>query len=162
MAEHNDNQVVSRRHVLAGAAASAVGLAVSGLPRLPARAQTSGAVASAVASSITSPGPAPAGPWDAFNYSPTSRTVLPVAVFTTSGTVQNPSAVLSGSPTSIVGNGSSVTLDFGKEVGGFVSLHFGSNTSSYPAVGLTFSESSLDVSVQRSAVKRPQAYDARM
>lgn len=94
--------------------------------------------------------PAPAGPWDAFNYSPASRTVQPVAVFTTSGTVQNPAAVLSGSPTGLVGTGSSLTLDFGKEVGGFVTLRFGTFNATVRGVGLTFTESSLDVSTQHS------------
>ena len=61
---------------------------------------------------------AAANPCAADNLSPTSRTVAPVAVFTTSGTVGNASALLNGQNTRLTGNGSAVTLDFGKDVGG--------------------------------------------
>src|SRR5690349_5802658 len=58
------------------------------------------------------------------NYSPTSRTVSPVAVYATSGTVTNPNNVLSGLSTRISGTNSYIVLDFGKEVGGIVTLRF--------------------------------------
>src|SRR5687768_11100796 len=63
-------------------------------------------------------------PWDAYNYSPSSRTVLPESVETTVGDVAAPAAVLDGQRTRLAGAGAAVTLDFGKEVGGIVSLHF--------------------------------------
>jgi hypothetical protein len=96
------------------------------------------------------PASAPPGPWDAFNLAPASRTVQPVAVYRTTGTVGNANGVLSGGTTTITGSGSSVTLDFGKEVGGFVSLHFGSSTSAAQSVGLTYSEWSTYVSTTTS------------
>ncbi|MFG2254246.1 alpha-L-rhamnosidase-related protein [Streptomyces mirabilis] len=82
---------------------------------------------------------------DAPNYSPTSRTLKPTAIYRTSGSVANPQNVLSGQPTRISGSQSAVTLDFGKEVGGVTTLSFGSSSDSGQRVGLAFSESSLYV-----------------
>ena len=66
---------------------------------------------------------APAGPWDAFNFAPDSKTVRPAAIFKTVGEVQNPKQLLSPSGKSkLIGNGSYVTLDFGKEVRSFDQL----------------------------------------
>lgn len=79
------------------------------------------------------------------NYSPTSRTVKPTAVYSTSGSVANPQNVLSGQPTRVSGAGSSITLDFGKDVGGLTTLSFGAVSGSGQRVGLAFSESSLYV-----------------
>ncbi len=79
------------------------------------------------------------------NYSPTSRTVRPVAVYATSGSVTNPSNVLSGLSTRISGTNSYVVLDFGKEVGGIATLHFAAASNTSQQVGLAFSESSLFV-----------------
>ena len=50
---------------------------------------------------------------DDLNYSPTSRTVKPTAVHSTSGSVANPQNVLSGQPTRLSGSQSAITLDFG-------------------------------------------------
>ena len=96
------------------------------------------------------PAAPPPGPWDAFNLAPAGRTVAPVAVYTTTGTVTNAGGVLTGGTSTITGTGSSVTLDFGKEVGGFVSLHFASGTSAGQTVGLTYSEWSTYVSTTTS------------
>ena len=81
-------------------------------------------------------------PWDAYNYSPSSRTVSPESVETTVGDVAAPAAVLAGERTRLTGTGAAVTLDFGKEVGGIVSLHF-AESSGAEKVGLSFSESSM-------------------
>jgi hypothetical protein len=77
-----------------------------------------------------------------YNYSPKSRTVKPVAVYTTQGTVTDADAVLSGKSTRLSGTDSYLTLDFGKEVGGLVSLHFAKESASGQRLGLAFSESS--------------------
>ncbi|WP_405914973.1 MGH1-like glycoside hydrolase domain-containing protein [Streptomyces sp. NBC_00728] len=82
---------------------------------------------------------------DPLNYSPTSRTLKPTAVYRTSGSVANPQNVLGGQPTRISGSQSAVTLDFGKEVGGLATLSFGSASDNGQRVGLAFSESSLYV-----------------
>ena len=59
---------------------------------------------------------APAGPWDAFNYAPKSRTVFPTAVKEVSGTVHNVQNLISKGGATLIGNGSWVALDFGVEV----------------------------------------------
>ncbi len=85
------------------------------------------------------------------NYSPTSRTVRPVAVHSTSGTVQNPNNVLSGTATLLQGTNSYIVLDFGKEVGGIVTLHFSAASDAGQQVGLAFSESSQYVGTASDA-----------
>ncbi|WP_371600827.1 trehalase family glycosidase [Streptomyces sp. NBC_00564] len=109
---------------------------------------TAGLVPTAAASTGSSEGaPTAVSPTAlaALNYSPTSRTVKPTAVYRTSGSVANPTNVLSGQSTRISGSQSAITLDFGKEVGGVTSLSFGSTSDSGQRVGLAFSESSLYV-----------------
>src|SRR5690349_243370 len=81
---------------------------------------------------------APTGPWDAFNLSPSaSRVQLPRAITRTAGAVTNPQAVLSGAPTTI-GSGGQVVIDFGREVGGTITLH----AAGAGQLGLAFAESS--------------------
>ncbi|GLY92042.1 alpha-L-rhamnosidase C-terminal domain-containing protein [Actinoallomurus iriomotensis] len=111
-------------------------LAVVGLAALVAPALT---VPQAVAGT-----PAKAGatrPWDAYNLSPKTRTIRPVAIYNSNGSVTDPSAVLTGEQTRISGKGSYVTLDFGKEVGGLTTLHFAGSDGAQ-RVGLAFNESS--------------------
>jgi hypothetical protein len=101
-----------------------------------------GAVPGQVAPAAAAP---PPGAIEALNLSPTSRTLRPTAVFRTTGTVANPQNVLSGQPTRITGQNSSLSLDFGKEVGGIATLTFGAASDANQQVGLAFSESSLFV-----------------
>jgi hypothetical protein len=95
-----------------------LGLAFGGAVSLesppPAIAVSTTAAATAVA----------ATPGDAYNLSPTSRTLAPTTVYGTSGSVSNPTNVLSHQSTRLNGNSSAVTLDFGNEVGGIVTLNF--------------------------------------
>ena len=80
-----------------------------------------------------------------YNYAPASRTVKPVAIQGTSGAVGSPGNVLSGQSTRLSGANSAVVLDFGKEVGGLVTLSFAGASGASQQVGLAFSESSLYV-----------------
>ncbi|KAL5485523.1 hypothetical protein ACEPAI_8165 [Sanghuangporus weigelae] len=90
---------------------------------------------------------APKGPWDAFNYAPESRLVRPTGVFQMVGSVNNATELLSETgAASITGNGSWVTLDFGKEVGGLVSLTIVSRSSEKSSLSLSFTESPLFIS----------------
>jgi hypothetical protein len=93
------------------------------------------------AAATAAPGHPAGHPWDAYNYSPKSRTVRPVAIHSTQGAVTDAGAVLKGRPTRLSGTGSSVTLDFGKDVTGLVTLHFAGSGGAQRA-GLAFSESS--------------------
>lgn len=81
---------------------------------------------------------------DPYNFAPSSRTVIPIAVLSSSGTVSNPKNVLTGKPTTLAGKGAQVVLDFGKEVGGILSLELVA-ASGAQSVGVAFSESSLYV-----------------
>ena len=74
------------------------------------------------------------------NYSPTSRTLAPVAVYSTSGSVSSPTSVLSGGTTRLSGNGAQLVLDFGKEVGGITSLNFAGASAANQQLTLSFSE----------------------
>ncbi|KAG8170088.1 hypothetical protein KVR01_000833 [Diaporthe batatas] len=77
------------------------------------------------------------GEWDVNNYAPESRTVSPSSVLSAADGViissWNGSAHLAT-------NGSKLIFDFGKEVGGIVTLKYTSSGASSGAVGLAFSE----------------------
>jgi hypothetical protein len=72
---------------------------------------------------------AAAKPWERYIYAPASRTVVP----DWPGTKR------------LQGSGAKVTIDFGKEVGGLVSLHFAGSSDPTQQVGLAFSESSRGI-----------------
>ncbi|HEX4787562.1 MAG TPA: hypothetical protein VH372_03810, partial [Actinospica sp.] len=127
-----------------GLAAAVCGLPATHVPAAAAAA-TSAAVAADAAnatSATDSTGAAAAtNACAADNLSPASRTLAPTSVYATNGTVSNASALISGGDTRLTGNGSSVTLDFGKDVGGQVTLRFADAGDASESVGLAFSES---------------------
>jgi hypothetical protein len=53
--------------------------------------------------------------------------------------------VLSGQPTTLSGKGAEIILDFGKEVGGILSITFSGSSDASQNIGVAFSESSLYV-----------------
>jgi len=85
----------------------------------------------------------PNGKNSSYNLSPSSRTLKPVAVVKTKGQVTSPNAVLSGGKTVLQAQGSYLVFDFGKEVGGIVSLQFGDASDTKQSLAMSFSESSL-------------------
>ncbi len=87
-----------------------------------------------------------AQPWQQYNESPASRTVAPLHAFSIGGAVTDPTAVVHGGTTTLSSQGASVTLDFGKEVGGYVTVGVGQGTAAGQSIGLTYSESSTQVS----------------
>ncbi|GLB45730.1 putative bacterial alpha-L-rhamnosidase 6 hairpin glycosidase domain [Lyophyllum shimeji] len=94
-----------------------------------------------VLSAIPVWGRAPAGPWDAFNYAPKSKTVYPSAIHSFQGPVKNSQHLVhNAGGATISTRGSWVALDFGVEVGGLISLRFDSVTST-SAISLSFTES---------------------
>lgn len=94
---------------------------------------------------------APSGPWDAFNYAPSSRTVHPKAVRSVHGSVQNSAQLVASrrGHATLTGNGSYVVLDFGQEVGGTTSLMI-NKAMPDSALSLSFTESSQFISPTRS------------
>lgn len=118
-----------------GGAASPLPAAVAATPSSP----------SAPSAAEPKTAAAATNPCAADDLSPTSRTLAPTAVYATTGTVSNPTAVLSGQATRLSGTGAAVSLDFGKEVGGIVTLTFAGASGAGQSVGLAFSESSVNV-----------------
>ena len=61
---------------------------------------------------------APSGPWDAFNYAPTNKSVWAVDIQSTNGTVDGATGLVNntGGNATLTGDGSYIVLDFGKEV----------------------------------------------
>ncbi|HWC84608.1 MAG TPA: discoidin domain-containing protein [Pseudonocardiaceae bacterium] len=94
------------------------------------------------APAATPASPGASQPWQAYNFSPAGRTVTPVAVNRTTGTVTGTDTLPHNGSATLTGAGSSATLDFGKEVGGLVSLHFGSADTAGQRLGVAFTESS--------------------
>ncbi|KAK7039312.1 glycoside hydrolase family 78 protein [Favolaschia claudopus] len=94
---------------------------------------------------------APPGPWDSFNYAPDSKIVKPVTVRTVSGTVQGANGLVENSEAQATfsGDGSYVVLDWGKEVGGILSLTIDSADPS-SQFSLSFTESPLFISPFKS------------
>ena len=82
----------------------------------------------------------PAAVSDMYNYAPPTRTLKPIAVTKTDGSIVNPKNVLSGDATAIVGKNAYLVLDFGKEVGGVLTLSFAAASDANQSVGLAFSE----------------------
>ncbi len=91
--------------------------------------------------SVTPVGTKASAPWDKYNLSPAGRTVTAKSVYRRTGNATGsiPSA---GHPITLTGTGSSVTLDFGEEVGGLITLHPASTTPAGQRLGLAFTESS--------------------
>jgi hypothetical protein len=80
------------------------------------------------------------------NFAPASRVVTPERVYRTTGTVRH-----NGKSTRLTGAGSSVTFDFGKEVGGLVTLRFAASSDPGQRLGLAFTESSQYVGTTSDA-----------
>lgn len=104
----------------------------------------------AAAPAVAAPG-GDGQPWQGDNFAPASRTVSPTKVFRTTGTVADPANVLHSRVTALSGAGASVTLDFGEEVGGLVTVHFGAGSDQNQQLGLAFSESSQYVGTSSDA-----------
>ncbi|PIL35418.1 hypothetical protein GSI_02145 [Ganoderma sinense ZZ0214-1] len=94
-------------------------------------------------------GAAAVAPYQQYILAPSSRTVRPAAVYLQTGSVSSEHALLddqvfSGQPSLTLDTfNSSVTYDFGKNVGGWINFN---TTSIDGSVGFTFTESSLWVS----------------
>lgn len=76
------------------------------------------------------------------NFAPASRTVTATSIYRNTGDVTAPRALLHGGVTTLRGTGASVTLDFGEEVGGIVTVRATEDTDPGQQLGLAFSESS--------------------
>ncbi|KAH7370992.1 Six-hairpin glycosidase-like protein [Pyrenochaeta sp. MPI-SDFR-AT-0127] len=85
-------------------------------------------------------------PYEEYILAPKSRTVYPVAVHSTNGSVSNPESLKSPSGSSTFEDDAATAYDFGINIAGIVTLTIGSTSSSDQYIGVTFSESSFWVS----------------
>lgn len=60
------------------------------------------------------------GPWERNNHSPSSRTVSPVHILSSDGSIQSKFPGMA----SLQGNGSLLIFDFGQEIGGIVTINY--------------------------------------
>lgn len=92
-------------------------------------------------------------PYSEYILAPPSRTVYPVSVYQVNGTVDNAEGLIGGANTTVTilgtsngGQNSSVTVDFGRNIAGRVSLSAPDSGDPNAAIWLTFSESSMWIS----------------
>lgn len=74
------------------------------------------------------------GTWDSYIYAPDSRTVTPSSILSNDGSTRTSYK----EPLTFQNNGSQIVLDFGKEVGGWISLKYTSTGAGQ--LGLAFTE----------------------
>ncbi|KAI3402130.1 hypothetical protein diail_59 [Diaporthe ilicicola] len=106
-------------------------------------------------------------PYGEYILAPSSRTVYPVSVYHVGGTVDNAEGLTGGANTTVTisgssqaGENSSVTVDFGRNIAGQVSLAAEDSSDPNAAIWLTFSESSLWVSSYGSDAIADSGLDA--
>lgn len=90
--------------------------------------------------------PATALPYEEYILAPRSRTLHPVAVHNSNGSVSNPESLTRSNGSSVFDGNAATSYDFGINIAGVVSLTVGSVSDSSQYIGVTFSESSYWVS----------------
>ncbi|KAL1609892.1 hypothetical protein SLS60_001557 [Paraconiothyrium brasiliense] len=93
---------------------------------------------------------ASAVPYAEYILAPDSRTLFPVSVHSSNGSVSNAETLTSPSGSAVFEDDAATAYDFGKNIAGVVSLNIGSVSDSNQYIGVTFSESSLWVSNKSS------------
>jgi len=90
-------------------------------------------------------------PYSQYILAPKSRTLHPVSVHSTNGSVTHPESLTSANGSSVFTGEAATAYDFGINIAGLVTVTIGSvNSSSSEYIGVTFSESSLWVSNRSS------------
>ena len=88
-----------------------------------------------------------AAKYEQYILAPSSRSVYPVSVYDVNGTVTGAESLTGDQLGSAVfEDASAVTFDYGKSIGGVVSLTLGDVSDTDQYIGITFSESSLWIS----------------
>jgi hypothetical protein len=90
--------------------------------------------------------PAVAIPYHDYILAPKSRTLRPVAVHSSNGSVSNPVGLTNAHAKVVFDGEAATSYDFGINIAGVVSLNIGSVLDSSQYIGVTFSESSLWIS----------------
>lgn len=110
-------------------------------------------VAVAAAAATTTVASATSLPYSEYILAPKSRTVLPVSIHSSNGSVSNPEALLQGASngSAVFTGNASTAYDFGINIAGIVSVSVGGSVDSTgDYIGVTFSESSLWISNRSS------------
>ncbi|KAF3761697.1 family 78 glycoside hydrolase [Cryphonectria parasitica EP155] len=90
-------------------------------------------------------------PYSDYILAPANRTISPASIYSTSGNVTNAAGVTtSGNGPTILGPGSYITFDYGKNVGGVVSVTAGETSDPSANVTLSYAESSYFISANSS------------
>ncbi|CAI6340208.1 unnamed protein product [Periconia digitata] len=98
-------------------------------------------------------------PYNEYILAPRTRTLYPVSVHSSNGSVSNPESLTSPSGSTVFEGDAATAYDFGKNIAGVVSLEIGSISGEVGEIGVTFSESSLWVSNQSSDATADSGYD---
>lgn len=99
-------------------------------------------------------------PYEEYILAPSSRDLIPASVYQINGSVTNANSLTRSTGSGATFNGvSSVTLDFGKNVAGLVSLDITSASSSSAVLSVTFTESSLWISSEYSDATGNSGFD---
>jgi hypothetical protein len=94
--------------------------------------------------------PALASPYEQYILAPKSRTLYPVSVHSSNGSVRDPESLTSSSGSSVFTDEAATAYDFGINIAGLFTLTIGSVNGSDQHIGVTFSESLLWVSNRSS------------
>lgn len=101
-----------------------------------------------------------AAKYEEYILMPSSRTLSPVAVLNSTGSVSGASSVTGDGSGSLKFDGmSSVTFDYKKNIAGVVSLEVASSSESSQRIGLTYSESSEWISNEHSDTTGNEGFD---
>lgn len=85
-------------------------------------------------------------PYDEYILAPRSRTVIPVSVHNSNGSISNAESLTKSNGSATFNGNAATSYDFGINIAGVVSLNIGSVSDSSQYIGVTFSESSYWVS----------------
>lgn len=107
-------------------------------------------------------GPSLAIPYEEYILAPKSRTLHPISVHSTNGSVSDPENLTLPSGSSIFDSISATTYDFGINIAGVVALTIGNVSSTDQYIGVTFLESSLWVSNLSSDATAAAGKDATL
>lgn len=89
-------------------------------------------------------------PYAEYILAPSSRTLHPLSVHSSNGSVSNAESLTSSSGSAVFEDDAATAYDFGNNIAGVVSLTVGSISDANQYIGVTFSESSLWVSNKSS------------
>lgn len=100
-------------------------------------------------------------PYDEYILAPSTRNLVPETIYQINGSVSNADVLTSpGSGNATFNGPASVTFDFGRNIGGIVSLDIASASSSAAFVGVTFTESSLWINSEACDATADAGFDS--